>query len=560
MTMSLMMMEEDEGAEIEHVFVAHEIDLDYEFDAARFFDFSRPETPEEALQAQLWFQNAPTYPPSTFLRKLVVRDGLFVGNVADSPKSQLLEGASNVDDEKSSVPLGMGYLDAAFENYGLTFGSKTISDSLNSKVKSVVPKSSTLMKATACQLAKQNRPAKNVGSRFQKLLTQNERHLSISSGVESQAAKRQKLEGGLLCKVTDVKQQHNFVHKAPMKAVTIETNSGCSKLKLNIPREPDLKTAHRAQRIRPKNERGAEHVTVAAPRFKARPLNRKILEAPSLPPPKRRTPQLPEFQEFHLKTMERAIQHSSATSSSLPYNNSDKGWDKHTTASAVENRIKYLRRPNAVSTNDGFGSTQTFKTRHLNKKIHPSKGDVGVFQNRKKETTVPMEFESEKEVQHNPPTELFSKFCHLTDPSGAGEGFHDRGKPNSSWEWRLHQSYECKESQRQERPSWLYQKQEHVPTLSPQSCQRQRLKRVVAVKVEKAKIEKVEKAKIENGGRTRSNTLSSIMLRRQRFKTVEEPTPTLSPQSSQKGKIEKVVVALKVEKAKIEKGGGGFDG
>lgn len=62
--MVTMMMEEDEDAEIEHVFVAHEIDLDYEFDAARFFDFTRPETPAEARQAELWFQNAPSYPPS----------------------------------------------------------------------------------------------------------------------------------------------------------------------------------------------------------------------------------------------------------------------------------------------------------------------------------------------------------------------------------------------------------------------------------------------------------------------------------------------------------------
>ncbi|PNX87044.1 cell cycle regulated microtubule-associated protein, partial [Trifolium pratense] len=85
--------------------------------------------------------------------------------------------------------------------------------------------------------------------------------------------------------VTDTKQQTNFVHKKPMRAVTVEQNSACSKLKLTIPREPDLKTAHRAQRIRPKIVGEAEHMTVAAPRFKARPLNRRILEAPSLPLP-----------------------------------------------------------------------------------------------------------------------------------------------------------------------------------------------------------------------------------------------------------------------------------
>ncbi|KAI7997068.1 Protein TPX2 [Camellia lanceoleosa] len=38
-------------------------------------------------------------------------------------------------------------------------------------------------------------------------------------------------------------------------------------------------------------------------------------EAPSLLLPKRSTPRLPEFQEFHLKMVERAMQHTSAVSS-----------------------------------------------------------------------------------------------------------------------------------------------------------------------------------------------------------------------------------------------------
>ncbi|XP_027918290.1 protein TPX2-like isoform X1 [Vigna unguiculata] len=406
-----MVMEEDEDAEIEHVFVAHEIDLDYEFDAARFFDFTRPETPAEAHQAEFWFQTAASYPPLPFVRRLVMRKDLFLDDFSDSPKSEHLNCTSNVDDEKSSVPLQTGILDTAFEDNGLTFGSKTIGNNLNSKAKSAVSKSSTLMKPTTSQLAKQNLPAKIVGSRFQKLLSQNEQSLSISSGVESQAAKRQKLEGGLLCKVPDVKPQTNFFHKTRMRDVMVEQNSTCSKLRLTIPREPDLRTAQRAHRIRPKNVAEAERVTVAAPRFKARPLNRKILEAPSLPPPKRSTPRLPEFQEFHLKTSERAIQHTSATSSSLHCYDSDKGWDKHTNVS-LENRIKDLRRPTpgGAPTYDGLGFTHIFKARPLNKKITQSKGDGG-FRNCRQETTLPMEFDlqSEKEVQQDPPTELFSK-------------------------------------------------------------------------------------------------------------------------------------------------------
>ncbi|XLS44621.1 hypothetical protein HN51_001486 [Arachis hypogaea] len=502
--------EEEGGEEIEHVFIAHEIDLDYEFDAPRFFDFTRPETPAEAQRAELWFQNAPTYPQSPFVAKLVVREGFVLEDASDSLKSKILEFATNVDDEKSSVASAMefsltvvddndngmrqgrfvwfsflfrsviiiamvrkhmvafcivmlriihlNYLQhsticcyIAFVIYnimhlelselvysllldmylclfiGHTFSSKTMSDAVKSKVKSAVPKKSTLMKPTACQLAKQNRSPQNVGSRFQKLLTADGRNLSTSSGAESQAAKRQKLEGGLLCKVNDVKQHTSFVHKAPKRAVTVDHNLSCSKLKLTVPREPDLKTAHRAQRIRSKHAVEAEKVIVAAPRFKARPLNKKILDAPILPLPKRSTPRLPEFQEFHLKTCERAMQHSYATSSFSPHcNDSDKGLDRHAAVTTLENRIRHFRRPTAMGTPkyDGLDFTHNLKARPPNKKIPLNKGDnICHFQNSKKETTMPMEFNvyTDKGVQCSPPIELFNKLS-LTSEAQPNNG------------------------------------------------------------------------------------------------------------------------------------------
>lgn len=45
-------------------FTAVEIDPDYEFDAAQYFDFSREESLAEACEAELWFESAGTYPPS----------------------------------------------------------------------------------------------------------------------------------------------------------------------------------------------------------------------------------------------------------------------------------------------------------------------------------------------------------------------------------------------------------------------------------------------------------------------------------------------------------------
>lgn len=57
-------MDEEMVDEIAEPFVAVEIDLDYEFDAVRYFDFSRDESPAEARQAELWFESAKSYPPS----------------------------------------------------------------------------------------------------------------------------------------------------------------------------------------------------------------------------------------------------------------------------------------------------------------------------------------------------------------------------------------------------------------------------------------------------------------------------------------------------------------
>lgn len=60
------MREMDEEMEdiVMFTFTAVEIDLDYEFDAARYFDFSREESLAEAREAELWFKSKGSYPPS----------------------------------------------------------------------------------------------------------------------------------------------------------------------------------------------------------------------------------------------------------------------------------------------------------------------------------------------------------------------------------------------------------------------------------------------------------------------------------------------------------------
>lgn len=429
---------------VEFTFTAVEIDLDYEFEAARYFDFSREESTAEAREAELWFESAASYPPSPFVLKLVSREELLLGNVNVSPKSKGLENMSLLE---SGPNIGLG-LDACamhmrnrdcdgmnagfsmgpksnvqkFQNHphnlrtGFTFCDHTGNANFKSKTKSSLkpsfPRTSTLMKPTASQLAKQNRQPQMENSRFQKFENK-EKSSNNSSTNEIQAAKRQKLEGGHLHKIPETKQQTNLVHKTPKREGITEGNLAHGRLRITIPREPPLETAHRARRMRPKTNKEHEHVPSAAPAFKALPLNRKILEAPSLSLPKRSTPHLPEFQEFHLKTSERAMQHTSAVSSSLVYCNNPKMMRKPSVASVTEGSNGVYRRPHLLDApkQEGSESTHKFKALPLNRKIFSSKGDLGVSRNSKRETTVPMEFNfhTGKRFQHDPPVDLFNK-------------------------------------------------------------------------------------------------------------------------------------------------------
>ncbi|KAH7428885.1 hypothetical protein KP509_09G021700 [Ceratopteris richardii] len=81
-------------------------------------------------------------------------------------------------------------------------------------------------------------------------------------------------------------------------------------LKLTHPKEPMLGTSLRTRPLTVKSFIEQEEELLAnLPKFKARPLNKRILLGPTLLPPPRSIPQLPEFQEFTFKTMERALMH-----------------------------------------------------------------------------------------------------------------------------------------------------------------------------------------------------------------------------------------------------------
>ncbi|CAA6656260.1 unnamed protein product [Spirodela intermedia] len=233
---------------------------------------------------------------------------------------------------------------------------------------------------------------------FHKSFTQNsEKSCTDASDRTDQAYKRQKLEGGHSRKVHDLKQQTQLVHKIPQKHS--DGNPGLRRLKITIPKEPDLGTARRAQRPRPGRSREVELQDASTiTMFRARPLNRKILEAPSLPLHQKSTPRLPEFQEFHLKTSERAMQHASASSS----NNMPRS---HSQTVATRNRLQphssVSLDPHMLHPNDEQREEECkkellkFEARSLNKKE--------------------FNFKTEKRCHQGLPIDLFNKLSLISE-------------------------------------------------------------------------------------------------------------------------------------------------
>lgn len=54
----------EEFVEEDDFMEAGAFDWEYEFDAAQYFDFSRPETQADSQEAERWFSNAGNYPAS----------------------------------------------------------------------------------------------------------------------------------------------------------------------------------------------------------------------------------------------------------------------------------------------------------------------------------------------------------------------------------------------------------------------------------------------------------------------------------------------------------------
>ncbi|CAL0333853.1 unnamed protein product [Lupinus luteus] len=287
---------------------------------------------------------------------------------------------------------------------------------------------------------------------------------------ENQAIKRQKLEGGETRQILNVKNQvltHKsklgsnanslsasksnkedrklYVRETPKPAPVpfistaemirrfqsstrdLSLNNAISntrpKLTLTRPKEPDFETTQRARPARMKSSIELEEEMMAKmPKFKARPLNKKILQTPTLPPIPRSTPQPPEFKEFHLETMARAHQNAdsaSIASSDMSYKENI-GKPHHLTEPKTPVLQTLLRaRPVKVKSSleleqEELEKIPKFKARPLNKKIFESKGDIGIFCNTKKHVTEPQEFHFATNDRIPPPAAMADFFEKLS--------------------------------------------------------------------------------------------------------------------------------------------------
>ncbi|KAG5579169.1 hypothetical protein H5410_049796 [Solanum commersonii] len=200
------------------------------------------------------------------------------------------------------------------------------------------------------------------------------------------------------------------------------------RLILTRPKEPEFVTAQRVRPTRVKSSAELEEEMMAKiPKFKARPLNKKILEVPTLPALPKSTPQLPEFKEFHLQTMARANQNAeTSTVASIESTQSHQWKLSHLTApkSPVLKTSLRARPPRIRSSKEmekeELEKVPKFKARPLNKKIFESKGNLGMFCNTKRQVTVPQEFHFATDERIPPPANvadmLFDKLSLNSEP------------------------------------------------------------------------------------------------------------------------------------------------
>ncbi|CAN6202716.1 unnamed protein product [Urochloa humidicola] len=364
-----------------------QVDMDYEFDAPRWFDLAQEEPPLEAAAAQGWFASAPSYPPSPLISKMFAEDlGLqAVRSLADTDAvhcSTASNECSSGVGQKTHRVQGRKPCNGASENERRP-GCRTT-------MKGTSFRSSTLMKPTASQLARQNRQVepKNVIQSKKSVGVGSERSTVSSNDCTYQSAKRQRLENGHANKAAATTNQHEFIHKNHEKNVmnrNMDHPTGRPKLKVTIPREPELATKLRAERSRV---------------LRSVPTNPKQLNQRAAP----------SASTTQVASTRKVVQPLRATGHQHPSRQHDHVGSNVPACTSKSNHARHVNNVDKKQ-EDSRDDLFKFKARPLDRKILASKGDVGAFRCAKKNTTVPKEFNLSTNRKGNPAplSELFNK-------------------------------------------------------------------------------------------------------------------------------------------------------
>ncbi|KAL1203863.1 hypothetical protein V5N11_011712 [Cardamine amara subsp. amara] len=259
-----------------------EFDIDFEFNAPRFYDFSRPELDSETQDIETWFQYAGNYPPSPFSPKFNWK--LEPVEIITSTSSE-----SKPIEINESLDTGLNHKD---KFNGFIYYNETVKDVPKTKSKSKTKlSSSTLTRPTASLLARQNKPldiySVQLLTRCQRSLAKFRDNVSpiLVSKLQNQDTKRQKLEP--------------------------KVDNATRISKLTVPKEPNLRTAERSER-RQRSKVYSETEQNTKSSSKRHTINKNInLEPSSTSLPKTNTPRSQEFQAFRLRTSLRAKERSS---------------------------------------------------------------------------------------------------------------------------------------------------------------------------------------------------------------------------------------------------------
>nr|VDC64545.1 unnamed protein product [Brassica rapa] len=465
------------------------IEQTYEFCAPRWFDFVIGETDDEARRAELWFESALSCAPSPSVPRIKARRSFKVETMCNFNEEEAKK--------EDVSPIKPSHSSSSKDSDARLLMQLLLLVSFNSDKENIIAPQACTPKplgGDSVSLKKQQTARKMAsllrnpkGSHQKSVLMI--RETSVKKNMvaaattnliqDNQAIKRQKLDDGrsrqilnpkpttLLHKtrqglvntgfnvcpeVTKQTQKENrkiyvrervepFISTAElMKKFQTSTHAKASlpqnraKLTLTRPKEPEFVTSQRARPLRVKSSAELEEEMLAKiPKFKARPVNKKILAAPALPAPQRSTPHLPEFQEFHLETTARANQHAETSSvASTQVSKQHNDWKPHLTAPKPPVLQTMLRaRPTKAKTTaeleqEELEKAPKFKAKPLNKKIFESKGEMGIFCNTKKHITIPQEFHFATDERISKPNSVFDAFDKLSLTS---ESCHEKPLP-----------------------------------------------------------------------------------------------------------------------------------